>query len=144
MKQYIIGGRKFELRPLTLRQRQLAAPLWMKILSALKKISDTRDDVSGLINISIELDAIILSEDNEFARFLATILTPADAEKWNEQMIEDNSIIMLDITEDVQAEVLQDFLLRQSALNNVSARSTQNSSNMNNHSINHNDSSAAL
>ncbi|MCX7984653.1 MAG: hypothetical protein N3A63_07105 [Bacteroidetes bacterium] len=75
-------------------------------------------------------------KDNTFARFLATILTPADAEKWYERMIDDHAATMLEITEDVQAEVLQDFLLRQSALSNTSQRSMQSSMSMNNISIN--------
>jgi hypothetical protein len=141
MKRYAIGGREFELRPLTLRQRQLAAPFWSKILTALKRVTEVKDDVSGLIDVSLELDTVLLGEDNAFARFLATILTPTDAEKWTERMIDENAPTMLEITEDVQAEVIQDFLLRQSASNVTSARSTQNSTSTNNHSMpndNHN------
>lgn len=128
MKRYTIAGVEFELRPLTLRQRQLAAPFWNKILSALKKVAEKKEDISGLLEISLELDQLIL-QDNSFARFLATILTPA-GKNWTEKFIEENEKIMFEITEDVQAEVLQDFLLRQNIFKVNMNNSSQNSMSM--------------
>jgi len=129
MKKYSIGGKKYELRPLTLEQRKLAAPVWNTILTAIKNITEVKNDTSGLIEIGLELDRLILSEDNSFERFLATILTPAETKSWERSMIEKNAPTMLQIDEITQAEVLQDFLTRQSSWKVNSNSSIQNSMN---------------
>jgi hypothetical protein len=116
MKKYLIGGRGFELRPLILLQRKLAAPVWKKILDALKEVKPVDDvetkNTSEAISILLTFDEIVFAEDDLFQKFLATILTPSDAPKWIESMIDANTPVMLEIDEVMLAEVLQDFLLR--------------------------------
>ncbi len=131
-KKYIIGGKEFELKPLSLRQRQLANPVWNKILLALKNLSaieaektDGAQNGAALVELILEFDSIVLAEDDSFAKFLATILTPA-GEVWHTELIEKNFETMLEIDEATQAEVLQNFLSKRSGLNNTSPLSTQN------------------
>ncbi|MBP8975109.1 MAG: hypothetical protein KBG83_00175 [Bacteroidetes bacterium] len=131
MKKYSIGGRKYELRPLTLEQRKFAAPVWNSILTAIKNIAEVKNDTTGLIEIGLELDRLILSEDSAFEKFLATILTPSDAKSWERSMIEKNAPTMLQIDEMTQAEVLQDFLTRHTGWKADSNSSMQNSMNIN-------------
>jgi hypothetical protein len=120
-KTYMIGGKEFHLRPLTQRQRYLASPMERKLRETILKLgslspshdqSTPKEQLSKIYDLSVEMDQIIFSEDEAFEKFLATILTPADAEKWTPEMIERNKEIMWEITEDVQAEVLQDFFSR--------------------------------
>ena len=115
-KQYHIGGKLFELRPLTYRQRYLAAPFEQKLRKAVLEIAkfnpESPDSLTRLHEVSVTLDDIVFSKDEEFQRWLATILTPSDAEKWTPAMIELHKDLMWEMTEDVQAEVLRDFFGR--------------------------------
>ncbi len=128
-KIFSIAGKEFELKPLTLRQRQLANVVWNKILAALSNLSaieteQTANNGAALVNLILEFDSIVLSEDNSFPKFLATILTPC-GEVWHAGLIEKNFETMLEIDEVTQAEVLQNFLSKRNGLNNTSPLSTQ-------------------
>lgn len=117
MKTYEIGGRKFELRPLTLRQRHLASAFEQKMREIIMKIAeaipkDKTQTLRPVYDVSVQVDELLYSEDEALEKFLATILTPAEAEKWTPAMIDTNKEIMWEITEDVQAEVLRDFFGR--------------------------------
>lgn len=121
MKTYTIGGKEFQLLPLTLRQRQLCSPVYRKIVSVLQKLVEAGNTgnilLSDAFSISIEIDSIVLAE--EFQKFLATILTPV-GQQWKLSYVEENAELMLEIDEATQAEVLQDFLSRQSGLTTAS------------------------
>lgn len=153
MKKYLIGGKEFEMQPLSWRQRQLAAPIQKKLkesmhvtlsggLSKIKKLqtllastesnagriqevlSDIDvNEIDRLLEVSINIDDIILAEDRSFLKFLATILTPTGS-KWAPQCIEENVEIMSEIDDATQAEVLQSFLSRQNGLTQGSQNST--------------------
>lgn len=120
MKQYMIAGKLFELRPLTHRQRSLAAPMErrmreviFKLASSSSAFSDPEKKFKDVYEISLDMDAIVFAEDCGFLKFLATILVPAEAEKWTPEMIEQNYELMWEIDEATQAEVLRDFFSRQ-------------------------------
>jgi hypothetical protein len=114
-KVYVVGGKEFELKPQTLRQRQLAAPVWNRILGIVKDLATVEDkkDVSviDVLEVSLKMDDIVLNEDNSFAKFLATILSPSGKD-WSPACVEENTSVMLDMDEVTQSEVLQDFLSR--------------------------------
>jgi hypothetical protein len=126
MKKYLIGGKEFEMQPLTLRQRQLAAPVQKKLMEVVQRTLagglDVTDRLDKLLEISFDLDSIIVADDQSFEKFLATILTPV-GKKWSPDCIEKNMETMLDIDEITQAEVLQDFLSRRSGSTNGSQSS---------------------
>lgn len=113
---YTIGGKKFELRPLTHRQRYLASAIEQKMRKAILTIASldatSPDALDQAFDVSVDMDKILFSNDEAFQKFLATILTPADAEKWMPAMVEQHKDLMWEITEDVQAEVLRDFFGR--------------------------------
>lgn len=116
MKTYQIGGKEFQLRPLTQRQRYMANPFERKMREIMIKIASVSESTPGslqqVFDISLQMDQLVYSEDEALQKFLATILTPADAEKWTPAMIDLNKDLMWEITEDIQAEVLADLFGR--------------------------------
>lgn len=112
---YKIAGKVFELRPQTLRQRQLAAPVWNKIVATVRDtvaLQVEKDKtIVDFLNISIRTDEFVLSDDNSFPKFLATILSPLN-EPWTPACIEQNYELMRDIDEQTEAEVISDFMSR--------------------------------
>lgn len=111
---YKIAGKVFELKPQTLRQRQLAAPVWNKIVKTIRDTIALQVDgktIVDFLDISIRTDEFILACDDSFAKFLATILSPV-GEQWTPDCIEKNFELMRDIDEDTEAQVISDFTSR--------------------------------
>jgi hypothetical protein len=73
------------------------------------KPADTLDAIN---TISIDMDALRYAEDEHFIRFLATVLVPAEAEKWTPEMIEENKALMWELDEETEAKVMSDFFSR--------------------------------
>lgn len=120
MTQYTIAGKLFQLRPLTQRQRSLAAPMERRMREVIYKLASTSSATSDpekkfkdVYDISLDMDAIVFADDCSFLKFLATILVPADVPKWTVECIEQNYELMWDIDEETQAQVLRDFFSRQ-------------------------------
>lgn len=115
MLRYKIAGKEFELRPLTQRQRSLAAPIERRMREVIYKLADSSADknLKAIYDISLDMDAIVFAEDCGFLKFLATILVPAEMPKWTVDCIEQNYELMWDIDEETQAQVLRDFFSRQ-------------------------------
>lgn len=120
-KSYIIGGKKFELRPLTWRQRKLAQPTEKAILGRIITLADafkgskkTPDTVTlrQVHEVSLQISDLLFAEDRSFLKFLATILTSPESGQWKESDIEANAPIMEEITDDVLSEVITDFFIR--------------------------------
>ena len=111
--------------PLSWRQRQRVAPVEKRLREQFIEITKLRVEstehgaqsaeepgVVRLLSIAINIDDLVLSEDKSFLRFLCTILTPCDVTRWSPECVEPNLETMAEITEDVQAEVMQSFLSR--------------------------------
>lgn len=120
MTQYTIAGKVFELRPLTQRQRSLAAPMERRMREVIYKLastssadSDPKKKFKDVYDISLDMDAIVFAEDCGFLKFLATILVPTDVPKWTVDCIEQNYELFWEIDEETQAQVLRDFFQRQ-------------------------------
>lgn len=115
MTRYTIAGKTFELRPLTQRQRSLAAPMERRMREVIYKLADSsaEKNLKAIYDISLDMDDIVFAEDCGFLKFLATILVPADMPKWSVECIEQNYELMWEIDEATQAEVLRDFFSRQ-------------------------------
>lgn len=140
MKTYVIGGKTFELKPLTLRQKQLAAPMQNKILSAIKKLAavqlekeraerenkllQAQSTTLSMFDTSMEM-LCLETEGDEFPKFLATILTPS-GETWKQEHIEQYAEVMLEIDEITQQEVLHNFFFNRSGSNHTLPNSTPN------------------
>lgn len=112
---YTIAGKVFELRPLTHRQRMLAAPMERRMREVIYKLADSSADknLKAIYDISLDMDAIVFAEDCGFLKFLATILVPADVPQWTVDCIEQHYELMWEIDEETQAQVLRDFFSRQ-------------------------------
>ncbi|MBW7888393.1 MAG: hypothetical protein H3C35_08545 [Bacteroidetes bacterium] len=127
-KKYTIGGKEFELKPLSLLQRRLAKSVRDKIIEGQQKLArqeaerqraeKNNDEIKSLevavdmLSTGMEIVSIE-SEGDEFPQFLATILTPV-GEVWKKENIELYCETMLEIDEVTQSEVLQSFLFKQS------------------------------
>lgn len=139
-KVYLIGGKKFELKPLSLRQKQLAAPVQKKIIEGYQKLAqeqlqreraEKKKDKIVSAEIAVRMLTAGISildievQGDSFQKFLATILTPS-GEDWKKENIELYSDTMLEIDETTQREVLQDFLFKPRVLKKDSPLSTSN------------------
>jgi hypothetical protein len=150
MKKYLIGVIEFEMQPLTLRQRQLAAPVQKKLMAliqgtvteGLEKINKLRVLLSAPEKNSEELAAVLgegYAKEEIQKSFginidLEEIVLAEDksfvkflaailtpaGEKWEPACIDRNMEAMLDIDEPTQQEVLQDFLSSRPTLSNAS------------------------
>jgi hypothetical protein len=119
-KQYTIGGRSYELRPLTWRQRQRASAVERELRGRIvdlarltnKPESAAEDSLSQIFSVSCRIDDILLAEDKRFPKFLATILTPSSQAQWTEGMIDTNAPQMEEMDEETLSEVIVDFFGR--------------------------------
>ena len=116
MKIYVIAGREWLMKPLTLRQKKLIAASGRVLRAAFldtakaQLLEDTSVMLQQLYEAGCKVDEIVLGED--FPRFLSTILTPKDA-VWKKEFREEHAALMEEMTGDVQAEVLRDFFSAQ-------------------------------
>jgi hypothetical protein len=150
MKKYSIGGKEFEMQPLTLRQRQLAAPVQKKLMAliqntvteGLEKINKLRVLLSAPEKNSEELASVlgegyakeeiqkafginidlesIVVTDDKSFEKFLAAILTPAGEKWDPACMDKNIEAMLDIDEATQQEVLQDFLSSRPTLSNAS------------------------
>lgn len=114
-KVYQVGGRRFALRPLTLRQKRDGYQVESALRAVHVKLAEMNGKdvpLSSVLALSQEADAVILSRD--FPRWLATILTPLDQTESTDR--DELANLMEEIDEQTQAEVLQDFFARSLSL----------------------------
>lgn len=122
-KTYTIGDKQWTIGKLSWRQRKLAAAFEQRLREQFvrmyelakkkddKKQRDKSPDLAGLFQVSIDLDALIYTDDGGLPVFLATILTPV-GETFDEAMVAERSKQMEQIDEETIAEVISDFFSR--------------------------------
>ncbi len=75
------------------------------------KDTDKEPDIAKVFEISIDLDQLFFSDENELLTFLGTILV-REGEKFDEAKIPDYAADMKYIAEDDLGEVIQNFFAR--------------------------------
>jgi hypothetical protein len=124
IKTYTIGGKQFQLRPLTLKQRFLTKDFTRKIreqmveaVTALPYAEPAGspkwiESLRKALQVTVQTEDLILDQREEFNRFLATILIPAESERWTTEMIEQHKDLMWEIDEVTEGQVIADFFSR--------------------------------
>ncbi len=134
MNTYTIGDKKFELKKLGWKQRSLTRGFyekffkkWFESLTALdsiKKAMNTNEPLGGAmahsVEISMEMNDILYGSD-DLPTVLATILSP-EGVAWDESLIEENKVLMEEISDDTLREVLGDFFTSSLQLKSNSLR----------------------